>query len=199
MSIIATAVRHLMAAGVTGEALIEAIAEMEAAQPKDAAAEKRRAYDRERKARLRDEAKSGGSPVESAANADAPAPSPFPNENKSNPNPHPHPEQTPARVRADNFPCPEWCKPEVWRDLKANRKTKRLTNTATAHKQFVAAIEGMADENWPPGKLVEAIAANGWGGPHDPRDDRKPTNGYRNSKSSSTATDAERAIQTLGG
>lgn len=45
MSVIATAVRHLMAAGVTGEALVAAIAEMEAAQPKDAAAERRRARD----------------------------------------------------------------------------------------------------------------------------------------------------------
>ena len=50
MSIIATAVRHLLAAGVTGEALVQAIAEMEAAQPKsDPVADKRRAYDRERK------------------------------------------------------------------------------------------------------------------------------------------------------
>lgn len=67
MSIIATAVKHLIAAGVTGDALVQAIAEMEAAQPVkvDAVAEKRRAYDRQRKRRVKDN--SGGIPVESAA------------------------------------------------------------------------------------------------------------------------------------
>lgn len=98
--------------------------------------------------------------------------------------PTPAPEQTPARVRADKFPCPVWCEKTVWNDLKANRRTKRLTNTETAHRQFVAAIESMADDDWPPGKLVEAIAAKGWGGPHDPRENRKPGNDNRNQRNS---------------
>lgn len=70
MSVIATAVRHLMAAGVTGEDLIAAIADMEQAQPKDAAAERRRAWDRERKRKAKAD-RSGGIPVESAENAES--------------------------------------------------------------------------------------------------------------------------------
>lgn len=49
MSIIATAVKHLIAAGVTGDALVAAIADMEANMPTsvDEAAERKRAYDRD--------------------------------------------------------------------------------------------------------------------------------------------------------
>ncbi len=51
MSIIATALKHLIAAGVSGDDLVHAVAEMEAAIPQklDAVAERRRAYDRARK------------------------------------------------------------------------------------------------------------------------------------------------------
>lgn len=61
MSVIATAVKHLMAAGITGDALLSAIAELEVqlvcGQPvevRDAQAERRRAADRERKAAKRE-------------------------------------------------------------------------------------------------------------------------------------------------
>jgi len=70
VTIIATAVKHLMAAGVTGDALIAAIAEMEAElRPVDPAAEKRRAWDRERKRRQREEV-SGGIPVDQVETAE---------------------------------------------------------------------------------------------------------------------------------
>ena len=67
MSIIATALKHLIAAGVSGDDLVRAVAEMEAALPPqvDAVAEKRRAYDRERK-RVAKENRSTGIPPESA-------------------------------------------------------------------------------------------------------------------------------------
>lgn len=107
---------------------------------------------------------------------DVPPPSLSPNEYISNPHTHPPETQTPARARPDDFPCPDWADAEVWRDLKRNRKTKKLTNTPTAHKRFIAAVEGMADDDWPPGKLIEEIVAKGWGGPHDPRGDRKQQN-----------------------
>lgn len=92
MSIIATAVKHLIAAGVSGDDLVRAIAEMEAAQPVklDPIAEKRRAYDRERKRnRVRN---SGGIPVESAA-------PPPPNDIYSNP-----PPVTPSAKADDPLP-----------------------------------------------------------------------------------------------
>lgn len=67
MGVIATAVKHLIAAGITGEALVGAIAEMEKdlSNQKDEQAERRRAADRERKKRLRNSA-------ESAESADSP-------------------------------------------------------------------------------------------------------------------------------
>lgn len=69
MSIIATAVKHLLAAGVTGDALVQAIAEMEASQPVkvDRVAENRRAYDRDRKRKRK--ALSTGIPVEPVESA----------------------------------------------------------------------------------------------------------------------------------
>lgn len=48
MSVIATAVKHLIAAGVTGDALVTAIAEMEAATDTRSSAAKRQAQYRER-------------------------------------------------------------------------------------------------------------------------------------------------------
>ena len=57
MSVIATAVKHMLASGMPHEAIVDAVAEMESATPKDIQAERRRAADRERK-RLRNSAES---------------------------------------------------------------------------------------------------------------------------------------------
>lgn len=67
MSIIAAALKHMLAAGMDHDAIVEAVADMEANAPKDATAERRRQADKERK-RLRKSA-------ESAEGADA-SPSP---------------------------------------------------------------------------------------------------------------------------
>lgn len=120
MGVIATAVEHLLAAGVTGAALVQAIADMEAATSgapgKVDAAEKRREFDRERKRRKAAEKKalaeaaernstgnSTGNMVESAESernsggtAEAPSLSLSPNENNSNPQTHTHPDNIPA-------------------------------------------------------------------------------------------------------
>lgn len=175
MSVIATAVKHLLAAGVTGEALVEAIAEMEA----DVRAEpKARSAGAIRQERYREKRRNEASQTSLTVTCDesdvSPSLSRPPNENNSNPPTHTHPEETPRARKADPFPCPAWCEPNVWADLKRNRKTKRLTNTETAHRRFVADVLAMADDDWPPGKLVEAIAAKGWGGAHDPREDTPP-------------------------
>lgn len=68
MSIIAAAVKHMLAAKMPAEAIVAAVAEMEAAVPRDAQAERRREKDRERK-RLRKSAES----AEPAEIQDAPA------------------------------------------------------------------------------------------------------------------------------
>jgi len=57
MAVIAVALRHMLAAGMEPDAVVTAVAEMEAALPGDEQAERRRAKDRERK-RLRNSAES---------------------------------------------------------------------------------------------------------------------------------------------
>jgi len=57
VSVIATALKHMLAAGMAPEAIVAAVAEMEASIGRDPQAERRRAADRERK-RLRNSAES---------------------------------------------------------------------------------------------------------------------------------------------
>ncbi len=160
MSVIATAVRHLMAAGVTGEALVAAIAEMEAAQPvKDAAAERRRAWDRERKRKI----KSGGIPVESAESTeqlDRPL-SLSPNENNSNPHTHTPGDITPAR-KGLKFPCPDGVDPEDWAGLLESRKGQRAPMTERAYVKICSKLKTLEREGWPPGPLVATAVERGW-------------------------------------
>lgn len=70
MTIIATALKHMLAAGMEPEAIVAAVAEMERdmVPAVDRAAEKRREWDRERKRKQRNSALSGGSPVETGGN-----------------------------------------------------------------------------------------------------------------------------------
>ncbi len=175
MSVIATALKHLIAAGVSGDDLVRAVAEMEAAQPAkvDPVAEKRRAYDRERKRNAK--RNSTGIPPESAEStesAETPSLSRPPNENNSNPPTHTHPECVSPRARkADPFPKPDWAETQVWADLKANRKAKRLPNTPTAYTKFIRDIDQWIGDEWPPGRVLEAIVARGWASAqYDPRE-----------------------------
>ena len=69
-----------------------------------------------------------------------------------------------ARARkADPFPRPDWADPAVWADFLTNRKKKRLSNTPTAHKAFLADIARHSDPHWPPGRLLEVATAKGHG------------------------------------
>lgn len=185
----AAAIRLLAEKGLTASDIAEVAETLE--QKKDATgAERQRRYRERKKA----ESDAVTRDVTRDDVTDRPLSRP-PNEINSNPPTH-TPETNTARVRADDFPCPDWCETEVWRDLKRNRRTKKLTNTPTAHKRFVSAIEEMADDEWPPGRLVEEIAAKGWAGPHDPRENRKPAN---DRQPSSTANAAAMARANLAG
>jgi len=79
------------------------------------------------------------------------------------------------------FPKPDWADVSVWSDFLANRKRKRLPNTATAHKAFLADIARQADAEWPPGRLLEHATAKGWGAIYDPRQQSK-SNGTQDGK-----------------
>lgn len=196
MSLSPAIIDAMVASGCTAEQLA-AVVKASLAEQESRAMEKR-AKDAERQRRHRS---SRDVTVTACDRRDNEVSSPLsspPNDIYSNPPHHTPPTHT-ERAKPDDFPCPAWCDPAVWRDLKRNRRTKKLTNTPTAHARFVAAIEAMADDHWPPGKLVEAIAANGWGGPHDPRKDRTPGNEPRQQPSNRNAADLTRAkLAALG-
>lgn len=81
---------------------------------------------------------------------------------------------SPRARKADPFPKPEGVDPQVWLDFLANRKRKRMANTATAHKRLMDDLQRLADAEWPIPRLLEYAAAKGWGGIYDPRADQRP-------------------------
>jgi uncharacterized protein YdaU (DUF1376 family) len=86
-------------------------------------------------------------------------------------------EASPPSARANPFPRPEWAEEQVWRDFMANRKKRRMTNSATAYRQFLSDIARLTDDEWPPGRLLEYAAGKSWGSVNDPRPEG-PRNGY---------------------
>jgi hypothetical protein len=186
MSIIATALKHLIAAGVSGDDLVRAVAEMEAAAPApvDQAAEKRRAYDRERKRAAKAKRSTGIPPetVESAENAE-PTPSldkSPPDPQKLIPTPHTHGGSAPAREAAPKlWACPEGVELPHWRDFLGNRRRKKLGTSETAYLGQLKLIGNFASDEWPPGRLVQHAAEKGWGTIVDPSEYETPRNGQR--------------------
>lgn len=85
----------------------------------------------------------------------------------------------PKPKAATAFPCPEGVEPQHWADLLANRKSKRLPNTPTAHKGILRELAKFSDEDWPPGRIVEFAAERGWGAIFDPRQSNGNRNGQR--------------------
>jgi hypothetical protein len=82
--------------------------------------------------------------------------------------------------RNEPFPRPEWADPQAWKDFLANRKRKRMTNSVTAYEQFLGDVDRIADDEWPPGRLLKHAAGKGWGSINDPREnDHGRTNGNR--------------------
>lgn len=193
---------RLIAAGTPADLVGEvamALARAEAAQE---AIEARRANDRERTARRRSrevtECHVTTRDVTDAPSL-SPAPLSSPQTPQQTPHPHTHPDNTTRAREDDPFPRPEWCEPQVWRDLKANRKAKRLPCTPTAHAKLMRDIDKLVDDDWPPGRLLEAIVARGWAAAYDPREERAPANDRTiQHRFSSTATAAARARANLG-
>lgn len=202
-----------MAAGVTGDALIAAIADMEANTPEPivAAAVPSKGALRTRAYRERHKASQSVTcdecDAQTSPNVTVPAPSSppllSPQTPQTTPPLHPHPEgiTTHAKARISfsvaalivaecekmiaarrkpkisiAFPCPDDVDPAHWADLMANRKSKRLPNTATALKGILRDLAKFSDDEWPPGRIVEHAAERGWGAIFDPR----PRDGNRN-------------------
>ncbi len=133
MSIISTAVRYLLAAGVTGDALCDAIAAMEAdlrnePKPRSSAAIRQERYRHNKASRV----------TESDV-CDTPLSLP-PNDIYSNPPTHTPGYNTPVSVkpaakpkRQQAVPMPEGVSPQVWKDF-TDQRAKRggLSQTALA-------------------------------------------------------------------
>lgn len=180
-------VQAMTEAGAPMEAVLIALRALEAKDAeiasRDAATAARRAKDAERKRTER--ASVHGQSTDSPRTVqDDPSLSLPPNENNSNPPTHTHPDVTTRARKADPFPRPDWCSEQIWNDLKANRKAKRLPNTASAHAKLLRDLEAMSDDDWPPGRLLEAIVARGWAAAYDPRENRndRPPNFSRTAK-----------------
>lgn len=169
MSIIATAVQHMMAAGMPADAIVAAVAAMESATDTRTTAAKRQARYRDRIAEKRNEASQSVTCDDNVTLKSLPDKEVFPQTPFQEINPSK--KMGISRVReASPFPRPDWADPQHWTDFLANRKRKSLPNTATAHKKFIGDIERLTDADWPPGRLLEHAAAKGWAAIYDPRD-----------------------------
>lgn len=74
--------------------------------------------------------------------------------------------------------CPDGIEPAHWRDFLANRKAKRLPNTETAYRGILRKISELTNDEWPPGRLMQAIVEKGWASIHDPRNEQEFQNGH---------------------
>lgn len=75
-----------------------------------------------------------------------------------------------ARGKPNPFPRPEWCPPPLWDDWLEVRKAKRSRNTATAYAAFLADIEKLTNDEWPPGRLLRYAVAQSWAGIYEPKE-----------------------------
>jgi hypothetical protein len=181
MSVIAAALKHMLDGGMSREAMIAAVAEMEAemraAAANDPVAEKRRAYDRARKAAKAAERKSGGNPVEITEIQDSPL-SLSPNENNSNPHTH-TPEHKP-RARKGGFVLPDKIPEAEWAAYVEMRQRIRKPMTDHAKGLAVAELFKLAEAGWPPGDVLNHSTMNSYQGlfpPKDRKNDRSPQRG----------------------
>lgn len=160
MSLAALA-RRLADAGTPMDAIIMALEAVEAEQTR-AAEGRAKAAERKRRQRERDAGVTvTGQSQDNAETAPFPAP---PNENNLTPPTHTH-ENINTRETANPFPRPEGVDPALWADFRANRKAKKLTNTASAYSKFQRDLAAeCARTGWPPGEVLRACVERGWGG-----------------------------------
>lgn len=92
----------------------------------------------------------------------------------------------PPKGKVDAFPRPDFADAQVWADFLKNRKTKRLSNTATAYGLFVSDMERVIrTTGWPPGEILRLCTAKGWGAIHVTDEMKGDGNGTNNRKSGS--------------
>lgn len=179
---------RLIASGTPAELVGEVAMALASARAQADALAARRERDanrqQDRRDRLKAEASSRDVTVHHVTSRDiadeAPSLDKNPQTPKINPTPHTHegpaPEAPPA---ARAWACPAGVDPDHWRDFRANRRKKRLTDTETAYRAQLRLIERFATAEWPPGRLVEKAAEKGWGTIVDPSEYEDQSNGNR--------------------
>lgn len=179
MSLSAAVLDALLANGASAEMIVAAVKADGAEE--EARREAKREGNRVRQARFKAARKAednAGNALPSVTERDDALPPLSPNKNPPDPQKlTPNPTGVVStRARKDRiFVCPEGVDPQHWEDLLANRKTKRLTNTPTAYRQLLDDLAKFADDEWPPGRIVEFAAARGWGAIFDPRNSHGAT------------------------
>lgn len=73
----------------------------------------------------------------------------------------------------NTYPMPEGVDPQHWTDFLANRKRKRLANTASAHEQLISDLARHATPAWPVARLVAFAAGKGWASVRNPDGDTR--------------------------
>ena len=71
------------------------------------------------------------------------------------------------------YPMPDGVDPQVWADFLANRKRKRLANTASAHKTLMDDLARHATATWPVERLIAHAAGKGWASVRNPDGDTR--------------------------
>ncbi|MDH7638942.1 hypothetical protein QGN17_09390 [Sphingomonas sp. MAHUQ-71] len=165
--------KHLVALGMSGEALTAAIAEMQAAEDTRSVGAKRQQRYRDRLNAKRNEVSQNVTRDDSVT---APAPSPSPNE-ILNPNPTPTRESiTPAREGPPNLPV--GASAEQWAGFVEMRRRIRKPLTARAQQLALRKLSMLAENGQPPGAVLDQSTLNGWQDLFPLKDAR---NGHRNS------------------
>jgi len=156
MSLNADALQFLMERGMSIEDVVGFARLMEADKPKvDEAAERRRAADRERKARQRDSLRN----VCGMSADDGPAPA-FP----PNPPITPTPGKSNSRTRKGGFQIPNWVPAEPWAAFVEMRRETGHKMTERAMRLAVAELEKLRDEGSDPAAVLNQSTMKSWRG-----------------------------------
>lgn len=184
MSVISAALKHMLAAGMAPDAIVQAVADMEAemrlnvandAAPSTGALRQRR-YRERHKASQNVTSDDGDGVVTVVTGGDVPPPlSPSPLSSPQTPKqtPHPHTPPRDTRTREARFPIPEGVTAEQWQGFTRQRK-KPLNQRA--YELLTGKLLDLDRDGYPPGEMIDLATLRGWETVFKPKDDH---NGYR--------------------
>jgi hypothetical protein len=189
MSLIATAVKHMMAAGMDADAICAAVADMEASIDTRSTAAQRQARYRERNkasqsVTQRNDVTINPSPLIPPLKA---PPDPL----KITPPISPHPVVEDARdpleilfdvvsvIAGDvgkRLPAPVGVSRDQW---KAFRKQRKKPLTDRAYLMICKKLSALAEDGWPPGEMIDLAIERGWETVFEPKEQGNGKSTYR--------------------